>query len=59
MTEGFLEGVPDSASADNTPEDSSTTYSGSYGWYLDNAGKVQSLYSFLPSTKGYESGVFP
>ena len=59
VTEGFIESVPDSASADNTPDGSSTTYSGSYGWYLDHNEKVQSLYSFLPSTKGYESGVFP
>ncbi len=59
VTDGFLESVPDSASADNTPEGSSTTYSGSYGWYLDADEKVQSLYSFLPSTQGYEGGVFP
>jgi prepilin-type N-terminal cleavage/methylation domain-containing protein len=59
VTSGFLEGVPKSASADNKPEGSSTAYDGSYSWYLDNNGKVQSLYTFLPSTQGYESGVFP
>jgi len=59
VTSGFLEAVPQSASADNKPEDSSTSYSGSYAWYLDGDGKVQSLYTFLPSTKGYEGGVFP
>ena len=59
VTVGFLQSVPQSASLDNKPKGSSTTYSGSYSWYLDNNGKVQSLYSFLPSIQGYESGVFP
>jgi prepilin-type N-terminal cleavage/methylation domain-containing protein len=59
VTSGFLEAVPSSASADNKPEGSAKSYSGSYAWYLDADGKVQSLYTFLPSTNGYESGVFP
>ena len=59
VSAGFLQSVPASASADNTPDGSSTTYDGSYGWYLDNNNKVRSLYSFLPSSQGYESGVFP
>jgi type II secretory pathway pseudopilin PulG len=59
VTSGFLEAVPSSASADNMPEGSSKSYSGSYAWYLDADGRVQSLYTFLPTTQGYESGVFP
>ena len=56
---GYIEAIPDSASVDNKPKGSTKTYSGSYLWYLDNNGKVKALYSFLPSTQGYESGVFP
>ena len=56
---GFLEAVPESASADNEPKGSSTAHGGSYIWYLDNNGKVRSLYAFLPSTSDYENGVFP
>ena len=59
VTDGFLEAVPESASADNKPEGSSTTYSGAYGWYLDDKEKVQAVYTFLPTTNGYENGVFP
>ena len=59
VSDGLLQSVPGSASLDNKPKGSSTTYSGSYVWYLDNNGTVQSLFSFLPSTQGYESGVFP
>ncbi len=69
---GFIEDVPESASADHdlacagpsgaeTDESSSLDEeSGSYTWYVDDAGKVQSLYFFLPTDdrRGYW-GVYP
>ncbi|MDP6073079.1 MAG: hypothetical protein QGG34_16260 [SAR202 cluster bacterium] len=51
--------VPDSAPADNKPEDSSNTYDGSYIWYVDHQGNAQGLYAFLPSSAGFQSGVYP
>ncbi len=64
---GFIEDIPKSASADHDHQcdgvgstDSAETPSpdaerGSYTWYVDDAGKVQSLYFFLPTEdrRGY------
>lgn len=52
---GFLEEVLESASPDN-----SVAGTGSYSWYIDENGKVQSmLYSYpRPQTKGFQ-GVYP
>jgi len=55
----ILNEVPDSAPADNKPEDSSNTYDGSYIWYVDHQGNAQGLYAFLPSCAGFQSGVYP
>jgi len=60
-SEGLLDEVPSSASLDNKPSGSTNTYDGSYSWYVDADGKVNSvLYSYPTSDeKGYESGVYP
>ena len=69
---GFLEDVPESASADHNlacagpSAEGSDDFSspddvgGSYTWYVDDMGKVQSLYYFLPTDdrQGYW-GVYP
>lgn len=69
---GFIEDTPKSASADHDHQcdgvgstDSDETPSpdaerGSYTWYVDDAGKVQSLYYFLPTERrtGYRD-VYP
>ncbi len=69
---GFLEDIPESASADHNltcagpsiegsdDTSSSELEGGSYTWYVDDAGKVQSLYYFLPTDdrRGYW-GVYP
>lgn len=59
VTNGILTKVPDSASPDNAPSGSTNTYTGSYIWYVDDKGKVQSMYTHLPDNKGYQDGVFP
>ena len=57
---GFIEDIPESASTDHDHEcirgasDSEVSSSteddrGSYTWYVDDGGKVQSLYFFLPT----------
>jgi prepilin-type N-terminal cleavage/methylation domain-containing protein len=56
---GFLQAVPDSASEDNKPVGSSNTYSGSYVWYVDERGTVESLYMEFPDTTGHVEGIFP
>ncbi len=38
---------------------STATYSGNYIWYVDDEGKVQSMYKHFPDSKGYQDGVFP
>ena len=55
----FLRSIPDSASPDHKPPSSTETYTGSYTWYVDGSGNVQSLYHFFPSNTGYLDGVFP
>ena len=69
---GFIEDIPESASADHDlacagpsaaeSDDSSSpdAEGGSYTWYVDDMGKVQSLYYFLPTEdrQGYW-GVYP
>ena len=64
---GFIEDIPESASTDHdrecvggpsstdTAETTPTQDRGSYTWYVDEGGKVQSLYFFLPTEdrKGY------
>ena len=47
--------------ADDPPEENPP---GSYTWYVDEDGKVQSLYYFFPTTsdpdnRGYFGGVYP
>ncbi len=59
VTVGLLEAIPASVASDNAPSGSTATYTGSYMWYVDNKGRVQSLYKDLPSVKGYVDGVFP
>ena len=59
VTDGLLDAVPESASPDNKPSSGTATYTGSYAWYVDANGKVQSLYRHLPSTLGFETDVFP
>lgn len=59
VTAGLLNDTPQSASADNKPSGSTQTYSGSYSWYVDNNGKVKSVYKELASTAGFVTGVFP
>ena len=56
---GMLKDIPESASPDNAPEASATTYTGSYIWYVDDDGGVRSFYVYFPSTTGYVDGVFP
>ena len=59
-SDGWLKEVPESASTDHTPSAGTTnTYDGSYIWYVDKDGKVQSLYKDFPSTTGHVRGVFP
>ena len=64
---GFIEDIPESASTDHdrecvggpsstdTAETTPTQDRGSYTWYVDDGGKVQSLYFFLPTEdrRGY------
>lgn len=59
VTNGLLTEVPDSASSDNKPTGGTATYTGSYIWYVDDEGKVQSMYAHFPDNKGYQDGVFP
>ena len=59
VTVGLLDAIPGSAASDNAPSGSNATYTGSYMWYVDNKGRVQSLYKDLPSVQGYVDGVFP
>ncbi|MAF54038.1 MAG: hypothetical protein CL694_13620 [Chloroflexi bacterium] len=59
VTGEIINEVPESASADNKPDGSSRTYDGSYIWYIDHQGNVQGLYAFLPSSAGFQSGVYP
>lgn len=56
---GYLGAVPKSASPDNKPAGSSTTYTGSYSWYIDLKGKVQSIYFYFPDLVGYADKVYP
>ena len=53
-TAGLME-VPDSASADNA-----TSGAGSYSWFVDGNGRIESLYYFFPvsSNTGYQE-VYP
>jgi prepilin-type N-terminal cleavage/methylation domain-containing protein len=59
VTDGLLDSIPDSASSDNKPSGSTTSYTGSYSWYVDNTGRVKALYFHLPDSTGYQDGVFP
>ena len=59
VTGGFLQDVPNSASEDNKPVDSTNAYTGSYIWYIDDRGTVKSLYMEFPDTTGHVEGVFP
>ena len=59
VTNGLIDGIPESASPDNKPSASTETYDGSYAWYVDDKGKVKSLDRQLPSTTGYVDSVFP
>ena len=59
VTSNLIDAIPITASDDNKPENSTKSYTGSYSWYVDDGGTVQSLYSFLPSKSGFQEGVFP
>ena len=48
VNDGLLSKVPRAASPDNQPTGSSLTYEGSYSWYVDGKGRVQSLYRYFP-----------
>lgn len=56
--EGFLRVPPDSASKDNC---SVSTCTGSYIYYVDEVGTLETLLTSFPatSTKGFQTGVFP
>lgn len=56
---GYLGAVPKSASSDNRPPGSSNAYTGSYSWYVDLKGKVQSIYFYFPDQVGYVDKVYP
>ena len=53
ISDELIATIPESSSEDNKPDGSIITYAGSYIWYVDNKGQVQSLYVDLPSTLGY------
>ena len=66
VTAGLLDAIPETVSSDNKPSGSTTTYSGSYSWYLDGDGKVQSLFVYMPDATGadstiggYQTDIFP
>ncbi len=59
VTAALLKAIPSTASAANKPSGSTSTYTGSYIWYVDDKGVVGSLYRDLPSTKAFVSGIFP
>ena len=59
VTDGWLDEVPESASVDNKPSGGTATYTGRYGWYVDDDGEVHALYHYLPSSKDYQDNVFP
>jgi prepilin-type N-terminal cleavage/methylation domain-containing protein len=54
VTDGFLKEVPKSSSLDN-----SATGTGSYIYYVDDKGKVQTLPREFPTTNGFKAGVYP
>ena len=59
VSDGFLQSLPGSASADNAPNGSTETYTGSYIWYVKADGSVDSFHAALPSTTGFVTGIFP
>lgn len=59
VTEGILNAIPSSAAPDNKPTSGTGPYTGSYIWYVDTNGRVQALHRYLPSTTGYQAGVYP
>ena len=56
---GYLGAVSKSASPDNKPPGSSNTYAGSYSWYVDLKGRVQSIYFYFPDKVGFVDKVYP
>ena len=56
---GYLGAVPKSASPDNRPSGSANLYTGSYSWYVDLKGRVQSIYFYFPDQVGYVDKVYP
>jgi type II secretory pathway pseudopilin PulG len=56
VNDGFLKEVPKSSSSDN-----SATGTGSYIYYVDDIGRVQTLLFSFPKTtnKGFKAGVYP
>lgn len=56
VTINLLSEVPESASADNLGG-----ITGSYSWYVNSNGKVQSLLYFYPNaaSEGYKEGIYP
>jgi hypothetical protein len=57
--DAYLDAIPESASVDNKPSGGTGTYTGSYIWYVDNSGKVQSLGGFFPDTTVFVDGIYP
>jgi len=54
VTARYLKEVPKSSSLDN-----SATGTGSYTYYVDNKGVVQTLPKGFPRTNGFAAGVYP
>ena len=59
VSNGLMKEIPTSAAPDNVPKDSISTPNGSYIWYVDDKGSVQSLFRDLSSSKGFVEGVYP
>ena len=57
VTKKFMDKVPKSAAKENCPA-TPTNCTGSYIWYVDAAGRVQTLLNTFPNKKGYQD-VFP
>ena len=55
-TFGLISDIPASAAADNC---FTSTCTGSYIWYVDNNGNVQSLSYQFPSSTGFQTGEYP
>lgn len=62
--EAVSEPVNEEATLENAADPPEENPPGSYTWYVDEGGKVQSLYYYFPTSsdpnnRGYFSGVYP